>query len=217
MYKVFRKLLTESELLHIENIFGRRREGWSRAKAVNLIAGKIDEYSSRRALLKVVRPEHFAEKLKQKLINACKEVVPGNYVFSEGWSINKYKAEEKGHFYWHIDYIDGFNYQGDKIGKMTPEEIFISNIKPNRAMSISVALNDRSSYNGGQFVIDVGDGMQTPIDLDRGDAVVFDSRTYHGVNDVTEGERLALVIWLVNEQEYIEWKQICLEQGIEIS
>jgi len=216
MFRVFRKFFTEEELKSIEDTIDKTHDGWMRSAAVSRDTHLEDYSKSRKSVFKAAKPSSFDKQIRDKLSAAVKKVRPElDYDFLEPWSINKYKDVEKGHFYWHRDRLEGFLYHGSRIGKMTPEQIFIHNTRPPREMSVSVALNDRSSDNGGQFVIDVGDGKETPVDLDRGDTVVFDSDTLHGVNDVTEGERRALVIWLVDKKEYEKWKAICSEQGIE--
>lgn len=216
MYKVFRNYFSEEELQYIEKLVDSSMPGWGRSAAVGPDTHVEDYSKSRKSVFKSVEPTLVSQDLRDKIAQAVKETNPKfDYEFLEQWSINKYKDVERGHFYWHKDRLEGFLYHGSRIGKMTPEKIFIHNMRPPREMSVSVALNDRSSYNGGQFVIDVGDRKETPIDLDRGDMVVFDSDTYHGVNDVTQGERRALIIWLVDKVRYQQWKEICSEQGIE--
>lgn len=219
MYKVYQKLLSKDDVSYIFNLFnGRARSRWGRLAAVNSQSHIADDYKSRRATAQTVKPEFISQELRDKIMRAVLDADPSRkFFFLEPWSINRYDDSERGHFYWHKDRLDGFQYHGSHIGKLTAEEIFIRNMIPPREMSVSVALNDRSSYNGGQFTIDVGDGKQTPIDLDTGDVVVFDSDTHHGVDDVTKGTRYSLVVWLVEEERYLQWKQLCLEQGTEIS
>jgi predicted 2-oxoglutarate/Fe(II)-dependent dioxygenase YbiX len=219
MYKVFRKLLSEKDVNYIFETFNRSTGAkWGRLSAVNSKSHLVDSYDSRRATAQTLRPEQIDQDLKDKIMAVVQEVDSSRkFFFLEHWSINRYDDSERGHFYWHKDRLEGFMYHGSAIGKRTAEDIFIHNMRPPREMSISVALNDRTSYNGGQFTIDVGDGKQTPIDLDTGDIVVFDSDTLHGVDDVTKGTRYSLVIWLVEEERYLQWKQLCLEQGTEIT
>lgn len=212
MHKVFRNLLTEQECDDLINRFNERNSGWRRSTAINSATYKVDTDETRVALNMSVSPDDLPDVYKDKIMSAVIATKEGKYLFDEAWSVNKYKAAERGHFYWHSDVLNFFKYHGDDVGKLTPEEIFIKNTRPDRAMSVSVALNNRSDYNGGQFVIDVGDGAQTPIDLNKGDAVVFTSETLHGVEDVTEGDRYALVIWLVDYEEFEEWNKMRLEQ-----
>ena len=56
--------------------------------------------------------------------------------------------------------------------------------------TINILLNN--DFKGGQFLIK----NRYPIDLNVGDAVVFDTETFHGVRPVTSGVRYALNIGL---------------------
>ena len=56
--------------------------------------------------------------------------------------------------------------------------------------TINVLLNE--SFEGGEFLIK----NRYPIELKTGDAVVFDTETFHGVTPVTSGIRYALNIGL---------------------
>lgn len=214
MYKVFREYFDDAELLSIERLIlpGNR---WEKAESISRGDLEADAYGARVADLSSISPNHIPEDFRNKLMHAVQDCCPGEYRFMEAWSINRYRAEMKGHFYWHKDRLDHFNLlKEDMDRRLTAEEIFIKNTTPHREMSVSIALNDRSEYNGGQFIIDQGDGEKTPLNLDRGDVVVFDSDTYHGVEDVTDGERLALIIWLIYEDAYKEWKEMLSEENI---
>lgn len=61
-------------------------------------------------------------------------------------------------------------------------------------VSTTVFLNDPSEYSGGELVIQTEFGEQT-VKLNAGDAVVYPSSSLHRVNEITEGTRLASVIW----------------------
>lgn len=61
--------------------------------------------------------------------------------------------------------------------------------------SITIFLNDPASYDGGELVIDTNPGTQR-IKLDPGDAVVYPTHYVHRVEEVTRGERLAVVTWM---------------------
>jgi len=61
-------------------------------------------------------------------------------------------------------------------------------------VSTTVFLNDPSEYSGGELVVQTEFGEQT-VKLNAGDAVVYPSSSLHRVNEITEGTRLAAVIW----------------------
>ena len=206
-FKVFRKFFTREEVDEIFDFFDKSAEGWSSAGAVNSGDIEVSYNSSRKSLYKGIDPSSIPVDWKNRVELAARKVIPGTYDFSESWAVQRYKHQDRGHFYWHHDVLDHFLFHTTDVGK-TPEEIYIKNTRPRRKISISVALNDRSDYNGGQFIIDVGDGEQTPLDLNKGDMVAFDSYTHHGVEDVTEGERRALIIWLIDYEENKEWEQM---------
>ncbi len=62
-------------------------------------------------------------------------------------------------------------------------------------ISITIFLNDKQAYDGGELVINTTYG-QREIKLDAGDAVLYPSSSIHHVNEVTRGERLVAVTWL---------------------
>ncbi|MGB1009404.1 MAG: Fe2+-dependent dioxygenase [Thiolinea sp.] len=61
-------------------------------------------------------------------------------------------------------------------------------------ISTTVFLNSPDEYQGGELVIRTPLGEQV-IKGDAGDAVVYSSGSWHQVNPVTEGVRLAAVTW----------------------
>lgn len=210
-FKVFREFFNEVELLEIESTMTAYRplSEWGDSASISKYDtyGKTDD--ARIAKYLITEPHSFRDKTKQRIHDAIQDVEPGVYYFDESWSIQRYLGEDRGKFDWHHDVIDFF-----KPGiNDTPEEQFIKNSRPNRKISISVALNDREEYNGGQFILNTDGtgekGNREPIDLDRGDMVIFTSDTWHGVEPVTEGERSALIIWLIDNEEYVKWKQLC--------
>jgi len=62
-------------------------------------------------------------------------------------------------------------------------------------ISITVFLNDPSSYDGGELVVNTPFGEQQ-VKLPAGDAVMYPSSSLHRVAEVTRGERLVAVTWL---------------------
>ena len=61
--------------------------------------------------------------------------------------------------------------------------------------SITIFLNDPASYEGGELVIDTSPGEQR-IKLNPGDAAVYPTHYVHRVEEVTKGERLAVITWM---------------------
>lgn len=210
-YKVFREFLSEVELLEIESTLNSYKplNEWGSSQSVSTEDPYGSTTDSRIAKYLIGNPKQFNANTKQRIHNAIQDVLPGEYRFDEHWSIQRYLDRDRGRFDWHHDVIDFFKPDSNR----TAEELFIMNSRPNRKISISVALNDRVEYNGGQFILNTDgngeNGNQQAIDLDRGDMVVFTSETWHGVEPVTEGERSALIIWLIDNEEYIKWKQLC--------
>jgi PKHD-type hydroxylase len=62
-------------------------------------------------------------------------------------------------------------------------------------VSMTIFLNDPDSYEGGELVIRTPFGDQK-VKLAAGSAVVYPSRSVHGVADVTSGERLVALTWI---------------------
>lgn len=214
MFKIYRKFFTDKELLGIESLIGSYLpdEFWSKSKATG--KGDMGDGSygnSRKSTARIIQPYRVDRDLIKKLISVIEIDFDCNLYPLEAWSIQKYVGESKDHFYWHQDTLDFFRVSAYDINNKTPDEIFVQNTTPLRKISISVALNDRDEYNGGQFVIDMGDGKKSPVDLDRGDMIAFTSDTFHGVEDMQSGERQALIIWLVDNEEYIAWKELSEE------
>ncbi len=61
--------------------------------------------------------------------------------------------------------------------------------------SMTIFLQDPDSYEGGELVIDTAPGTQR-IKLPPGDAIVYPTHFVHRVDEVTQGERLAVVTWI---------------------
>jgi len=61
-------------------------------------------------------------------------------------------------------------------------------------VSTTVFLNQPDEYEGGELQINTPFGEKT-VKLPAGDAVVYPSSSWHGVQKVTQGERLVAVTW----------------------
>jgi len=62
-------------------------------------------------------------------------------------------------------------------------------------ISITIFLNDKTEYEGGELVINTQYGEHA-VKLNAGDAVMYPSSSVHHVNEVTSGTRLVAVTWL---------------------
>ena len=84
------------------------------------------------------------------------------------------------------NYKAGYDFHKDFGNKVTERHI-----------SISLNLND--SFEGGEFVFDLGNGTLEQYVQGVGDAIVFPSNFIfpHKVNKVTKGTRYALIGWII--------------------
>lgn len=62
-------------------------------------------------------------------------------------------------------------------------------------MSFTLFLADPETYEGGELVIEAPDG-ETEVKLQPGSLVLYPTTSLHRVNEVTRGERLAVVGWV---------------------
>lgn len=62
-------------------------------------------------------------------------------------------------------------------------------------LSFTLFLTDPNTYQGGELVIESPDG-ETDIKLEAGSLVLYPTTSLHRVNEVTTGERLAIVGWV---------------------
>lgn len=219
MHKVYRQFWSEDEVDDLFEMFGVNNN-WQVQKTTSrgydeALSGNTPEADARYlagdqsriadALIVDIHhvPQHFTEKLRRVLHDDWSETTSVNsWCFDESWSINRYLGKSKGKFEWHQDTLSFFKFNSNK----SPEEIFLSNTRPGRVISISVALNNKREYNNGDFTIDAGDGKKTPVNLDKGDMCMFTSDTFHSVEPVTgEGVRYALIIWVTDGDKHKEW------------
>lgn len=92
----------------------------------------------------------------------------------------EYKAEEGGHYDWHMDTM---------FGVMDSENNGI------RKLSVSIVLNE--DFEGGELNFHVGRESDAKTQaLKTGDAVIFPSFIPHRVSPITSGVRYSLVIWV---------------------
>lgn len=62
-------------------------------------------------------------------------------------------------------------------------------------MSFTLFISDPKTYDGGELVIEGHDG-DTEVKLDAGGLMLYPTTSMHRVNEVTRGERLAIVGWV---------------------
>lgn len=62
-------------------------------------------------------------------------------------------------------------------------------------LSISIFLNEKHEYNGGELVMELENGEQR-FKLDAGAAIIYPSTTRHRVSKVTHGQRNVAVTWV---------------------
>ena len=70
------------------------------------------------------------------------------------------------------------------------DTIFNNKTPHQRKISLVLMLSDRSEYSGGELTIN-----DEPVDLDKGDMVIFKPTTFHSVEKVQRGIRKTLVMW----------------------
>lgn len=220
MHKVYRQFWSEQEIDDLFAIFLKNNNNWNVQKTTNaghdeaLNTKEYDEeyvsnYDKHARIADGLGknpsdiPEHFTNKLRKLLHEEWSEPTGiKSWFYMEDWTINRYLGTSGGKFEWHKDKLDFFKYNSDD----SHEAMFIKNSRPEREISISVALNDKSEYNNGDFTIDSGDGNKTPVDLNKGDMCMFTSDTFHSVEPVTgDGVRYALIIWVCDGDKHKEW------------
>lgn len=198
---VIRNLLSNEE---VNDLIKLKQPEWDRAGSVG--KNKTAEYDTYR--ITEVSPINyiFAHSIYAKILKKANILFNKKFYSSEAISILKYDARLKAKFDWHKDTLDFIVH--DTLND--PEKFFLRNSQPRRKVSITVALNDHSSYNGGVFKLQADDDKlhhedsARVVDLNTGDAVMFDSGMYHGVTPVTEGIRYSAIIWLYYLDEFYE-------------
>lgn len=75
------------------------------------------------------------------------------------------------------------------------DTIFNNKTQLQRKISLVLMLSDTSEYSGGKLVVN-----DKPIDLEKGDMVMFKPTTHHTVEKVQDGIRKTLVMWALGPQ-----------------
>jgi PKHD-type hydroxylase len=83
-----------------------------------------------------------------------------------------------------------------EIGMEYPDHIDVATMGGIRTdVAVTLFLSDKESYDGGDLVVDTGNGMRY-YRLDAGDAIVYPASTVHHVAQVKRGIRVAAVTWV---------------------
>ena len=104
--------------------------------------------------------------------------------FDEDMQFTLYEGTDQGFYNWHLDM---YNDVKNGIDQRRP-----------RKLSMTIQLDDPSTYEGGDLLIHNGTEQVAPKDL--GQAVVFPSYVLHKVTPVTKGIRRSLVVWITGPQ-----------------
>ena len=79
-------------------------------------------------------------------------------------------------------------------------------------VAVTIFLNELESYDGGELVIDSGNGTRR-YRLAAGDAIAYPASTVHHVSRVTRGERLCVVTWVQSRVRDPAKRQILFDLG----
>ena len=205
---VIRNLLSLEE---IDFLMSRVHTDWIRASSVDSRGDHLS-YDTSRITESIGLHSHELGSVYAKILKKSNKLFNNKFYTNESVSVLKYDSRLKAKFDYHTDdiqyslHIDG---KGNKI--VDPEEYFILNSRPRRKISITVALNNKSDYNGGDFLIQPDgvsnryESVANNIELNLGDAVIFNSQMFHGVTPVTQGIRYSAIIWLYDLEEFYDW------------
>ncbi len=124
--------------------------------------------------------------------------IVSNYVQSKFYEIaDNYSKDHEAFHFEKISQLDLLMYETNnhKVGYDFHKD-FGSTVTE-RHISISLNLND--TFEGGEFVFDLGNGSLEQYVQGAGDAVIFPSNFIfpHRVNKITKGTRYALIGWVV--------------------
>jgi PKHD-type hydroxylase len=101
--------------------------------------------------------------------------------FHEPMQLGVYKADDNGHYDWHVD-----------------ASVMDSGVP--RKLSMVMLLSDPSEFEGGEFQVKTtSDDVQT-LEIKKGRAWFFPSYILHRVTPVTKGVRKSLVLWVGGPQ-----------------
>lgn len=120
--------------------------------------------------------------LWEKLTNVIADVNRQYFKFDltgcyEPIQLGIYKANDNGHYNWHIDSSQ-------------------TDLAVPRKLSMSLLLSDPSEFEGGEFQIKTNTDEIKTLQQVKGRAWFFPSYTLHRVTPVTKGIRRSLVLWI---------------------
>jgi len=77
-------------------------------------------------------------------------------------------------------------------------------------LAMTIFLSDPNDYQGGELIVqtDVGTSMFKPA---KGDAILYPCQFIHGVNEVTDGTRLAAVTWIQSNVKSPDQREILFQ------
>jgi len=124
-------------------------------------------------------------------------------------AIEPYVKEANEKAGWNFDLVDAENFQFTKYSKSQHyswhQDAFPTPDKNGlvRKISLTLALADGDSYEGGDFEFDLRNNLKTnksnikkcPVARKKGTLILFPSFVWHRVTPVTSGTRYSLVIW----------------------
>jgi PKHD-type hydroxylase len=96
----------------------------------------------------------------------------------------EYDGDKKSKYEYHLDMRFGWSDDPS------------SYVYGHRKLSFVLCLSDSSEYEGGKFLINMGN-QENPIEIPqkKGKVIVFPSFIMHKVSEVTSGKRKSIVIW----------------------
>lgn len=127
-------------------------------------------------------PEQNNQDIWQKIEKTVRHVNAHYFGFDltgmyEPAQLGLYKAEDQGHYNWHVD-----------AGVSTE-------VAP-RKLSMVLQLNDPSEFEGGMLEVKIDRDVPATLELKRGRAWFFPSYMLHRVTPVTKGIRRSFVLWV---------------------
>ena len=79
-------------------------------------------------------------------------------------------------------------------------------------LAMTIFLSDPASYQGGELLLQTTAGINS-FKPSKGDAVLYPCQYLHCVNEVAQGERLAVVTWIQSRIRSAEQRQVLFDLG----
>jgi PKHD-type hydroxylase len=79
-------------------------------------------------------------------------------------------------------------------------------------LAMTIFLSDPATYTGGELLLQTTAGI-TSFKPSKGDAVLYPCQYLHCVNEVKQGERLAIVTWIQSRIRSAEQRQVLFDLG----